>query len=100
MHVYSVSTKSGAFEVHAVGKNSRITHHHTRTPSSQGRPRMFRRESTASDTESVITTLSEQIKEEGIPAPISGVTQHQNVPLTPAEDDASQKRHAHDVIYK
>ncbi|KAH9171807.1 WD40 repeat-like protein [Lactarius sanguifluus] len=88
MHVYSVSIKSGAFEVHAVGKNSRIAHHHTRTPSSHGRPRMSRRESTASDTESVITTLSEQIKEETLPS-VSGATQHQNVPLTPATSIAS-----------
>ena len=43
---------------------------------------MFHRESTASDTESVITTLSEQIKEEGILSSISGATQDQNVPLT------------------
>ena len=84
MHVYSVSTKSGVFEVHAVGKNSRIAHHHTRTPSSHSRPRMFRRESTASDTESVVTTLSEQIREEGIPSLFPGGSQHQNVPLTPA----------------
>ena len=84
MHVYSVSTKSGTFEVHAVGKNSRIAHHHTRTPSSHSRSRMFRRESTASDTESVITTLSEQIREEGISSSFPGGSQHQNVPLTPA----------------
>jgi len=85
MHVYSVSTKSGTFDVHAVGKNSRITHQHTRTPSSHSRSRMFRRESTASDTESVITTLSEQIKEEGLSSlSVSGSTQLQNVPLTPA----------------
>ncbi|KAI9513386.1 WD40 repeat-like protein [Russula earlei] len=84
MHVYSVSTKSGSFEVHAVGKNSRIAHHHTRTPSSHSRPRMFRRESTASDTESVVTTLSEQIRDEGLPSFFSGGSQHQNVPLTPA----------------
>ena len=84
MHVYSVSTKSGTFEAHAVGKNSRIAHHHTRTPSSHSRSRMFRRESTASDTESVITTLSEQIKEESISSAFPGGSQHQNVPLTPA----------------
>ena len=84
MHVYSVSTKSGAFEVHALGKNTRMAHHHTRTPSSHSRPRMFRRESTASDTESVITTLSEQIREEAISSSFSGGSQHQNVPLTPA----------------
>lgn len=84
MHVYSVSTKSGAFEVHALGKNTRMAHHHTRTPSSHSRPRMFRRESTASDTESVITTLSEQIREDGISSSFSSGSQHQNVPLTPA----------------
>ncbi|KAF8491822.1 WD40 repeat-like protein [Russula emetica] len=84
MHVYSVSTKSGTFDVHAVGKNSRIAHHHTRTPSSHSRSRKFRRESTASDTESVTTTLSEQIKEEGISSSLSGSSQLQNVPLTPA----------------
>jgi chromatin assembly factor 1 subunit B len=93
MHVYTVSTKSGAFEVHAVGKNSRIAHHHTRTPSStpssHSRPRMFRRESTASDTESVTTTVSEQIKEDGLPYSASGGSQHQNVPLTPATSIAS-----------
>ncbi|KAI0251864.1 WD40-repeat-containing domain protein [Lactifluus subvellereus] len=89
MHVHSVSTKSGAFEVHAVGKNSRIAHQHTRTPSSHSRPRMFRRESTASDTESVITTVSEQIKEDGLPYSVSGGSQHQNVPLTPATSIAS-----------
>ena len=63
MHIYSVSTKSGAFEVDAVGKISRIAHRHTCTPRLQSCPRMFHRESTESDTESVITTLIEQIKE-------------------------------------
>ena len=62
MHVFSVSTKSGAFEVHAVGKNSRIAHYNTCTPRLQICPRMFRRESTESGTESVITNLIEQIK--------------------------------------
>ncbi|VDB90513.1 unnamed protein product [Peniophora sp. CBMAI 1063] len=61
MHVHSISHKHGALEVHAVGKNARMTHQHqpshSRTPS---RPRIYRRESTASDTESVITSISEQ----------------------------------------
>ncbi|KAJ3517076.1 hypothetical protein NLJ89_g725 [Agrocybe chaxingu] len=59
MHIYRVSTKpGGAFEVHAVGKNTRMphrhSHSHSRTPSAHGgaRPRGFRRESTTSDVES------------------------------------------------
>ena len=50
MHVYSISYKQGTLEVHAVGKNTRIVHRHSRTPS---RPNLFRRESTASDAESI-----------------------------------------------
>ena len=63
MHIYRITTKpGGAFEAHAVGKNTRMphrqSHSHSRTPSTHGgngntgRPRMFRRESTASDVES------------------------------------------------
>ncbi|PPQ82475.1 hypothetical protein CVT25_007313 [Psilocybe cyanescens] len=58
MHIYNITTKpGGAFEAHAVGKNTRMphrhSHSHSRTPSAQGgRPRMFRRASTASDLES------------------------------------------------
>ncbi|KAI0317360.1 WD40-repeat-containing domain protein [Amylostereum chailletii] len=81
MHVYSVSTKQGSLEVHAVGKNARMTHHHARTPSTHGRPRMFRRESTASDTESVVTTMSEMVKDEG--------SSLHAIPLTPAASIAS-----------
>ncbi|TFK32261.1 WD40-repeat-containing domain protein [Crucibulum laeve] len=57
MHVYRISTKNGNFEAHAVGKNTRMPHRHSRTPSSHGqsRPRMFRRESNASDAESVVS---------------------------------------------
>ncbi|KAA1474538.1 WD40 repeat-like protein [Dentipellis sp. KUC8613] len=85
MHVYSISNKQGVFEVHAVGKNSRMPHHHTRTPSthSTSRPRMFRRESTASDTESIITTVSEQPKDE------NHASSSQHIPLTPATSIAS-----------
>ncbi|KAI0634573.1 WD40 repeat-like protein [Trametes polyzona] len=64
MHIYSISYKSGSLEVHAVGKNTRITHRHSRTPSAHSRPRPFRRESTASETESVITSVSEQLRDE------------------------------------
>ncbi|KZV62283.1 WD40 repeat-like protein [Peniophora sp. CONT] len=69
MHVHSISHKHGALEVHAVGKNARMTHQqHSRTPS---RPRIYRRESTASDTESVITSISEQPHREDYPALIT-----------------------------
>ena len=88
MHIYSISTKQGNIEVHAIGKNTRMTHQHTRTPSSHSssRPRMYRRESTTSDTESVITTVSEQQKEESFS---SSLPQHHPVPLTPATSIAS-----------
>lgn len=64
MHIYNISNKSGTLEVHAVGKNTRMGHRHSRTPSTQGRHRAFRRESTASETESVITSVSERLNEE------------------------------------
>ncbi|KAI0649790.1 WD40 repeat-like protein [Trametes meyenii] len=64
MHIYSISYKAGSLEVHAVGKNTRLHHRHSRTPSAHSRPRPFRRESTASETESVITSVSEQLKDE------------------------------------
>ncbi|KAF9474836.1 WD40 repeat-like protein [Pholiota conissans] len=63
MHIYRISTKpGGAFEAHAVGKNTRMPHRHshshshsqTRTPSAHGtgRPRFGRRASTTSEAES------------------------------------------------
>ncbi|EJF59880.1 WD40 repeat-like protein [Dichomitus squalens LYAD-421 SS1] len=70
MHIYSISYKSGgALEVHAVGKNARMGHRHSRTPSTHGRPRNFRRESTASETESVITSVSERLNDEVAASP-------------------------------
>ncbi|KAJ2919687.1 hypothetical protein MD484_g643, partial [Candolleomyces efflorescens] len=60
MHIYRLSTKNGAFEAHAVGKNTRLPHRHSRTPSAHGhstsRPRLFQREST-SDIESFADDL-------------------------------------------
>ena len=51
MHVYGISYKAGNLEVHAVGKNTRMGHRHSRTPSTHIRHRgTFRRESTASET--------------------------------------------------
>ena len=83
VHVYNISTKQGNFEVHAVGKNTRLPHHHTRTPSLGGRPRMHRRESNTSDAESV---LSEQhTRDDAYASSTSGSA----APLTPATSVAS-----------
>lgn len=90
MHIYGVSTKQGNFEAHAIGKNTRLPHHHSRTPSSSGRPRMHRRESTTSDGESVI---SEQLtKDDAYASSASGSQHHTSTsiaPLTPATSVAS-----------
>jgi chromatin assembly factor 1 subunit B len=66
MHIYHISTKNGVFEAHAVGRNTRMAHRHSRTPSvsnhngsrtrhgSSPRPPMLRWESNSaiSDAES------------------------------------------------
>ncbi|KAH9914098.1 WD40 repeat-like protein [Fomitopsis serialis] len=80
MHIYSVSTKDDGLDIHAVGKNTRMPHRHRRTPSSRSRPPMFRRESTVSETESVITSASEQLREESV---ASSSQQHGGALLTP-----------------
>ena len=56
MHVYRISTKNGQFEAHAVGRNTRMPTRHVRTPSAQerNRPKLFRRESSASEADSAI----------------------------------------------
>lgn len=83
VHVYSISTKQGPFEAHAIGKNSRMSVRHSRTPSVT-RPRAIRRESVTSDAESAITSTSEHERE------ASGVLHHPSaVPLTPAPSIAS-----------
>ncbi len=70
VHVHSVSTKQGALEVHAVGKNTRLTVKHTRTPSvppggtPAPRARMGRRDSTTSDAESVMSSSIHDFREE------------------------------------
>ncbi|OCH91181.1 WD40 repeat-like protein [Obba rivulosa] len=79
MHVYSISYKQGVLDVHAIGKNVRLTHRHSRTPSTHGRPRPLRRESAASETESVITSASEQLRERED----SVVSSQNNALLTP-----------------
>jgi chromatin assembly factor 1 subunit B len=95
MHIYRIYTKQGgAFEAHAVGKNTRFPHLHTRTArsQSQSKPKIFRAESTASDAES---TVSEQ-KDEIQPPPSStstGGASNSNhpsaAPLTPSTSVAS-----------
>ncbi|KAM6501228.1 chromatin assembly complex protein [Amanita muscaria] len=65
MHIYRLSTKNGVFEAHAVGRNTRLSHRHSRTPSVHNgngtrarhgspRPPILRRESNSgySDAES------------------------------------------------
>ena len=76
MHVYRISTKQGAFEAHAVGKNTRMPHRHSRTPSSS-RPRMFRRESTTSDAESAVADFTKDLED-------SSTLGKDQTPLTPA----------------
>jgi chromatin assembly factor 1 subunit B len=86
MHIYRIATKpGGAFEVHAVGKNTRMPHRHShsRTPSAHGnagRPKILRRESTTSDADptSAIAMDFDDVQS------ISG-----GAPLTPALSVAS-----------
>ncbi|RDB17163.1 putative WD repeat-containing protein C26H5.03 [Hypsizygus marmoreus] len=79
MHVYRISTKQGIFEAHAIGKNTRMPHRHSRTPSSS-RPHMFRSQSITSDAESAIDD-----------AQSSSGNNHtrDTAPLTPAMSTAS-----------
>ncbi|KAG6855722.1 hypothetical protein H0H87_011614 [Tephrocybe sp. NHM501043] len=81
MHIYRISTKGGVFEAHAVGKNTRMPHRHSRTPSIQGnsRPSMFRSQSIVSDTESVASEHHETLSSYG----------KDGAPLTPATSVAS-----------
>lgn len=88
MHIYRISTKQGTFEAHAVGKNSRMPHRHSRTPSAQGhsssRPRMFRSQSIASDAESIASDYPKEKDE------TPGSTHGKDMaPLTPATSVAS-----------
>ncbi|KAH9925021.1 WD40 repeat-like protein [Epithele typhae] len=92
MHIYSISTKSGSLEVHAVGKNTRMPYRHSRTPSTHSRTRGFRRESTASETESVITSVSERLNEEVVASSSTSNTKdpfQQSMLLTPTASVAS-----------
>ncbi|PCH36764.1 WD40 repeat-like protein [Wolfiporia cocos MD-104 SS10] len=88
MRIYSITQRDGALEVHAVGKNTRMAHCTSRTPSSRSRPRVIRRESTASETESVITSASELLRDEasstGAASGSALLTPTTSVPSTPS----------------
>ncbi|EIW79627.1 WD40 repeat-like protein [Coniophora puteana RWD-64-598 SS2] len=84
MHIYSISTKNGVFEAHAVGKNTRMAYNHSRTPSSQSRIKLARRESTASDAES---SVSDQYNKESKDPGKDDLSSY--APLTPATSVAS-----------
>lgn len=87
MHIYNVTNNDDVLDVHAVGKNTRMPHRHRRTPSSRSRPPVFRRESTVSETESVITSASEQLREEASTSQQHGgalLTPTASIPSTPA----------------
>ncbi|KAG6851892.1 hypothetical protein C0991_005194 [Blastosporella zonata] len=81
MHIYRISTNNGVFEAHAVGKNTRMPHRHSRTPSIQGnsRPQKFRSQSIMSDTESITSEYHETPSSYG----------RDGAPLTPATSVAS-----------
>ncbi|KAF8624744.1 hypothetical protein AX17_007075 [Amanita inopinata Kibby_2008] len=111
MHIYRISTKNGVFEAHAVGRNTRMTHRHSRTPSVHGRsnaggnngsgrrhdsssrPPVPRRESnsTVSDAESVGSTaeLRETRDWGDRDADVFASTKDTVVPLTPTTSVAS-----------
>lgn len=84
MHIYNISTKQGSFEAHAVGKNTRLPYHHSRTPSSSGRPRMHRRESNTSDAESTISELTSEVLHGSSVASSSHHHSTSAAPLTPS----------------
>ena len=95
MHVYRISTKHGTFEAHAVGKNMRMAHHHSRAPSTSSthRPRVKRADSIVSDAESSYSEHHRERDRDDVfssSTSISG-SQHggNNAPLTPVTSVAS-----------
>ncbi|KAH8102051.1 WD40 repeat-like protein [Cristinia sonorae] len=85
MHIYNISQKNGTLEVHAVSKNARMAHRHARTASSHSRPRPTRRESTASEAESILTSASELTREESSSSHTNPLmTPTASVPSTPS----------------
>ena len=111
MHIYRITSRpassssgaQGSFELHAVGKNTKMPHRHSRTPSthSSSRPRMFRRESTTSDMDSALVTDGEDVLPSSsfrdIPTPLTPATSVGGTPSTnfmfpPPPVDASSRR--------
>ena len=97
MHVYRISSKpGGAFEAHAVGKNTRMpqsrSRRHSRTPSAHGghgtsKPRMLRRESNTSDVDSAVFDWGKDVEDaqSSTSALTSGYGgRDPTIPLTPA----------------
>lgn len=100
MHIYRITTKPGGiFEAHAVGKNTKMPHRHShsRTPSAHGgaRPRMFRRESTASDMDTSAVDLSEEAHPPTKDTPLTPATSVSSTPafmFPPPPIEASSRR--------
>jgi len=97
MHVYHISSKpGGAFEAHAVGKNTRMpqsrSRRHSRTPSAHGghgtsKPRMLRRGSNTSDMDSAVFDWGKDVEDaqSSTSALTSGYSgKDATIPLTPA----------------
>jgi chromatin assembly factor 1 subunit B len=102
MHVYHISSKpGGAFEAHAVGKNTRMpqsrSRRHSRTPSAHGghgtsKPRMLRRESNTSDVDSAVFDWGKDVEDaqSSTSALTSGYSgKDATIPLTPASSVGS-----------
>lgn len=85
MHVYRISTKQGIFEAHAVGKNTKMPHRHSRTPSTHNtsRPRIFRSQSITSDADSVVSEYPAKDKDDPSSQSRDGA------PLTPASTSSA-----------
>lgn len=90
VHVYSIAAKHGpaAFDAHAIGRNTKMSVRSSRTPSvsvRQSRPKVSRRESTASDAESAVASDKDEINPPPPPLPPMSMP----IPLTPAPSIAS-----------
>ncbi|KAL1704265.1 WD40-repeat-containing domain protein [Schizophyllum commune] len=99
MHIYSITTTpQGGFEAHAIGKNTRMPHRHTRTPSAHGssRPPMFRSQSTTSDIESITSEQpnkdNESVKDPTPLTPATSVTSTPSMFPPPSYERPSSRR--------
>ena len=103
MHIYRITTKpGGAFEVHAVGKNTRMPHRHShsRTPSAHGnagKTKILRTESVTSDAESnfAIATDLDDVQSTSGGAPLTPALSIASTPsfaIPPPPVEASSRR--------